>query len=205
MRRPADSTLKWIERALLTLGVALGAWAAFVVVENWYYARMPVPGPSAARQLPGEDNGAEAVGTTGAARRAERGAWLARLEAPSVHLSATVLEGSDDRTLRRAAGHIEYTPLPGETGNVGIAGHRDTTFYPVRNLKVGDAVILTTAREVLEYRVSEAMIVEPERVDVLDPTDRPALTLVTCYPFNFIGNAPKRFIIRADLVSEKPR
>ena len=202
MRTPPASVLKWTERALLALGLALGAWAAFVVVENWYYARMPIP---SARHLPGEEP-TEAVGTTGpAASRVERGTWLARLEAPSVQMRATVLEGSDDRTLRRAAGHIEYTPLPGQHGNAGIAGHRDTTFYPVRNLKRGDPLILTTADRVLEYTVTDTWIVEPEAVEVLDPTERPSLTLVTCYPFNFVGNAPKRFIVRAELVAGPDR
>ena len=114
-------------------------------------------------------------------------------------------ESSDDRTLRRAAGHIESTPLPGEPGNIGIAGHRDTTFFPVRKLKVGDRMTLTTASHVFEYEVRDTWIVAPEDVHVLDATERPAMTLVTCYPFNFVGNAPKRFIIRGELVSERPR
>lgn len=216
MRVSRSSLLQGIERALMAAGVILAAWALVIVAENWYYARMPVPsnvapsnvGPtsrSGIRHLPGEDP-AEPTGTGGGARRhLERGSWLARLEAPTVQLTATVLEGSDDRTLRRAAGHIEYTPLPGEGGNIGIAGHRDTTFYPVRNLKAGDRLTLTTAHRVFDYTVSQTMIVDPEEVEVLDPTTRPALTLVTCYPFNFVGNAPKRFIVRAELVAERQR
>lgn len=125
---------------------------------------------------------------------------MARLEAPAVGLSATVLEGSDDRTLARAAGHIEHTALPGEHGNIGIAGHRDTTFRPLGRLKIGDALVLKTAGRTLEYRVAQTMIVRPEDVYVLDPTTRPTLTLVTCYPFTFIGPAPKRFIVRAEEV-----
>ncbi len=201
---PAPTPLKWLERTLFVAGVALGLWAIVLLGQNWYYARLPIPEQArtvTATQLPGEDPN-EAVGTTGFI---ERGAWLARLEAPSVKLTATVLEGSDDRTLRRAAGHIEYTPRPGTYGNVGIAGHRDTTFYPVRNLEVGDPLTLTTADRVYEYRVTRTWIVNPEQVEVLDRTDRPALTLVTCYPFNFIGNAPKRFIVRAQLTSERER
>ena len=132
-------------------------------------------------------------------------AWVARLEAPAVNLKATVLEGSDDRTLRRAAGHIEYTPLPGERGNIGIAGHRDTTFYPLRKLKAGDRLTLTTAGDIFEYEVRDTRIVAPEDVEVLDPTAPSTITLVTCYPFNFVGNAPKRFIVRGELVSGRPR
>jgi LPXTG-site transpeptidase (sortase) family protein len=191
--------LKALERGLMIAGAVIGAWTLLVLVQHSYYAHLPVPGePSIARHLPGE-------GAAEAAVNKARGSWLARLEAPAVRLKATVLEGSDDGTLRRAAGHIEYTALPGEPGNIGIAGHRDTTFYAVRNIGVGDLLTLTTAAGVFEYKVNRTWIVEPEDVHVLDPTPRPSLTLVTCYPFNFIGNAPKRFIVRGELVSERPR
>jgi sortase A len=138
----------------------------------------------------------------------EPGAWLARLDAASVGLTATVLEGTDDATLRRAAGHIEGTAFPGDgadLGNVGIAGHRDTIFRPVRQLKLGDRLLLTTADRVFEYRISETKVVNPSDVYVLDPTGRSMLTLVTCFPFNFIGNAPQRFIVHAELVLERAR
>jgi sortase A len=196
------SPLKTLERALWIAGAAIGVWTLFVVVQNAYYARIPVPeGPSIVRRLPGED-AFEAVPPD---RRVEQGSWLARLEAPAVNLKATVLEGSDDRTLGRAAGHIAYTALPGEPGNMGIAGHRDTTFSALRQLKPGDRLTLTTAAAVFEYEVSRTWVVEPEDVHVLARTSRPALTLVTCYPFNFIGSAPRRFIVRGDLISERPR
>ena len=194
--------LRHLERALWIAGAVIGAWTLFVLAQNWYYARLPVPGgPSMIRRLPGED----ASGAASRDRRIERGSWLARLEAPSVNLKATVLEGSDDRTLARAAGHIEYTALPGEPGNIGIAGHRDTTFLALRELKPGDRLTLTTAGAVFVYKVSRTWVVEPEDVHVLDRTPRPALTLVTCYPFNFIGSAPRRFIVRGDLIAERPR
>jgi sortase A len=174
-----------------------------VLAQNSYYAHLPVPeAASIARRLPGED--AEVSGTD-AELRVGRGSWLARLEAPAVNLKATVLEGSDERTLGRAAGHIEDTALPGEPGNMGIAGHRDTTFYALRRLKAGDRLTVTTAGAVFEYEVSRTWVVAPEDVHVLDRTPRPALTLVTCYPFNFIGSAPRRFIVRGDLIAERPR
>jgi sortase A len=197
--------MKAVERTMLVVGVVLGLWAVFVMTQSWYYAQLRVPNASSVRELPGEEPG-RPVGTSGRRRSPiERGSWLARLEAPSVRLEATVLEGSDDRTLRRAAGHIEYTPPPGMPGNVGIAGHRDTTFRALRGVKVGDPLLLTTADRTYEYRVSRTWIVEPADVAVLDPSERPALTLVTCYPFNFIGSAPKRYIVRADLVAERLR
>jgi sortase A len=106
------------------------------------------------------------------------GAWVARLEAPTIALCATVVEGSDDGTLMRGAGHTEDTAFPGDLWNIGIAGHRDTIFRPVRKLRIGDALILTTATRVFRYRISETAIVNPEDVYVLDPTDHPTMTLV---------------------------
>jgi sortase A len=131
-----------------------------------------------------------------------RGTVLAKLTIPSLRLSTTVLEGSDDATLGRGSGHIEDTPLPGEPGNVGIAGHRDTVFRPLKRVKAGDALDVTTADRVYHYTIRKTFIVEPKDVYVLDPTERPTLTLVTCYPFEFIGHAPHRFIVQADLIAE---
>src|SRR5262249_50177365 len=138
--------------------------------------------------LPGD--GGSTSGTSGAFTP-EVGTVLARLEAPALQLSTVVLQGSDDSTLAKGAGHIEDTPLPGETGNIGIAGHRDTIFRPLRYTRVGDEFDLETAYSVFHYRVTKTLIVEPDDVYVLDPTPTPTLTLVTCWPFEFIGHAPK--------------
>lgn len=195
--------LEWIERGLLVVGITLAAWTSVTLIAGYYVKNLPIPSaPSHGARLPGEEPAEDRrpVGTSGT-RALAPGAWVARLEAPSVDLSATVLEGSDGATLRRAAGHIEDTALPGLSGHVGIAGHRDTTFRPVRHLKIGERLVLTTAERVFEYRISETKIVKPEDVHVLDPTPRPTLTLVTCYPFTFIGHAPKRFIVQAQLIA----
>jgi len=173
-------------------------------VEVRYFSSLPVPPPgkgAARATLPGEALGEEPHGDAAM----PVGTWIARLEAPSVSLIATVLEGSDDKTLNRAAGHIEETALPGQPGNLAIAAHRDTIFRPVRNLHVGDALAVTTADRVYRYRVTNTRIVLPEHVGVLASTDHPTLTLVTCYPFTFIGHAPQRFIVTADLVGEEAR
>jgi LPXTG-site transpeptidase (sortase) family protein len=194
----------------MAVGVALAAWSILVLTEARFFSSVGPP-PSASttrtsRTLPGEDGTPVSLSRTAPAHRwLERGTWLGRLEAPAVKLSATIVEGSDDGTLAHAAGHIEDTALPGERGNVGIAGHRDTTFRPVRNLKVGDTLVLTTANRVYEYKVDSLTIVDPDAVYVLDPTDHPTLTLVTCYPFTFIGHAPRRYIVKADLVGAKNR
>jgi sortase A len=190
--------LVWLERALLVTGLFLAAWSALLWTERQYVKSLPVP--TEVRALPGDRGDTRSQPVTSGNRAIAIGSWVARLEAPAVGLSATVLEGSDDRTLARAAGHIEHTALPGEHGNIGIAGHRDTTFRPLGRLKIGDALVLTTAGRTFEYRVAQTMIVRPEDVYVLDPTTRPTLTLVTCYPFTFIGPAPKRFIVRAEEV-----
>ena len=133
------------------------------------------------------------------------GTWLGRLEAPTVQMTTTVLEGSDDGTLSRGAGHIEDTPFPGQPGNIGIAGHRDTVFRPLRAIHVGDPMDLTTGDRVYHYRVKKTTIVDPDDVYVLDPTSEPTVTLVTCYPFDFIGHAPRRFIVQAELVAQEAR
>jgi len=195
--------LTWIERSLFAAGAVLAAWCAVTIIETHYFNSLAVPeagSRSARRMLPGESPDGSRPRSPLAA-----GTWIARLEAPSVSLAATVVEGSDEQTLSRAAGHIEQTALPGERGNVGIAAHRDTVFRPVRRLRVGDAIALTTADRVYRYRVTDTQIVQPEDVQVLDPKGHPTLTLVTCYPFTFIGPAPLRFVVSADLVEEGPK
>jgi len=132
----------------------------------------------------------------------ELGTVIARLDAPAVQLSTAVLEGSDDAILNRGAGHIEDTALPGERGNIAIAGHRDTIFRPVRRMRAGDVLNLSTSDRVYHYRISNTLIVGPDDVYVLNPTRQPTLTLVTCYPFDFIGHAPKRFIVQAQLIGQ---
>ena len=209
MRR-TQRRLRWLERVLLAVGLALGGWSLYSAAETHYYRSMPVPEPSAAstaRTLPGEgpsNTTASPASVRGSA--VEPGAWVARLEAPTAGLTATVIEGSSETQLAKAAGHIEGTAFPGEpTGNVGIAGHRDTIFRPVRKLREGDPLRLTTQQEVLEYRVTRTFIVSPDAVHVLDATAAPTLTMVTCYPFTFIGHAPQRYIVQAELVSSRAR
>lgn len=196
-----SDVLRWIERGLWAAGVALALWCAMVLIEARHARNMPVPPPTAAVTLPGDSPDRSARPRSPVAA----GAWVARLEAPDIKLEATVLEGTSDATLARAAGHIEDTAFPGEGGNVGIAGHRDTIFRPVRRLKAGDRLVLTTPDHIYQYRVTKTSIVKPDDVYVLDPTEHPTLTLVTCYPFEFIGHAPKRFIVRADLVGAEAR
>jgi sortase A len=133
----------------------------------------------------------------------ENGTPLAELSIPRIGLSVVVLQGSDEHTLRQGVGHIESTPLPGESGNVGLAGHRDSFFRPLRNVQVGDDIMLETPAGNVHYRVSSYRIVSPSEVSVIHPTSDPVLTLVTCYPFYFVGAAPDRFVVRANLVADR--
>jgi sortase A len=136
------------------------------------------------------------------------GAWHETLtrEAPSplavlriarIGLEVAVLEGTDDWTLNRAVGHIEDTAAPGAAGNSGIAGHRDGFFRGLKDVTVGDEVSIETRQGVVRYRIERVWIVDPEDVSVLDPTPSRTVTLVTCYPFYFVGAAPQRYIVRA--------
>jgi sortase A len=127
---------------------------------------------------------------------------LAVLRIPRIHLEVPILEGTDDTTLDRALGHIEETAMPGEAGNAGIAGHRDGFFRGLKDIAEGDVIELETRRGKEQYRIQRTWIVAPDDVSVLDPTPTRALTLVTCYPFYFVGSAPERFIVRAVPVDE---
>lgn len=122
---------------------------------------------------------------------------LAVLRIPKIHLEVPVLPGTDEFTLNRAVGHIDDTALPGTNGNSGIAGHRDGFFRALKDIAPGDAIELETLRGKEVYRVERTWIVAPEDVSVLDATPTRSLTLVTCYPFYFVGPAPQRFIVRA--------
>jgi LPXTG-site transpeptidase (sortase) family protein len=185
---------RWIERGLFAVGICLGGWSAAVMIEARIVAGMPVPDPPAATRSAPEPFAPPTAGS-----------WVAKLDAPSVRLSATVLEGTDEDTLDRGAGHIEDTPFPGQPGNIGIAGHRDTTFRAVRHLRIGDPLELTTRDGVYRYLIAKTFVVDPKDVWVLDPGDEPMLTLVTCYPFTYIGNAPRRYIVQAVLVDQVSR
>jgi len=125
---------------------------------------------------------------------------LAVLRIPRLRIEVPVLPGTDDRTLDRAVGHIDDTALPGADGNSGIAGHRDGFFRGLKDIAEGDVIELETTQVKEIYRVERTWVVDPEDVSVLDPTPTRALTLVTCYPFYYIGPAPRRYIVRAVLV-----
>src|SRR5665213_809979 len=182
---------RWSRNVLLTVGACMLGYCAFVLADTWMYQRqasqlfdeahlhvaaIPSPGTDATNGL------------------------LGRMEIPRLGISVIVAEGTDEATLRRAGGHIAGTSFPGQHGNVGIAGHRDTLFRPLRNIRKNDLITLTTLGGEYRYRVTSTEIVSPTDVTVLNSDGHEILTLVTCYPFYFVGPAPDRFIVRAERV-----
>ena len=135
---------------------------------------------------------------------AQFGPPLAILRIRKVHIEVPVLSGTDDLTLNRGVGLIEGTNHPGQGGKIGIAGHRDGFFRALKDISRGDMIELETLDRVDTYRVDEVVIVKPNDVSVLSPTPSPTLSLVTCYPFYFIGSAPQRYIVMASLVQSAP-
>ncbi|MGD1093952.1 MAG: class D sortase [Bryobacteraceae bacterium] len=132
--------------------------------------------------------------------RAPEGLQVTRLEIPRIDLSVMVLEGVQAGTLGKGAGHIPGTAFPNDAGNVGIAAHRDSFFRKLRNIRTNDQVTLTTLQGSYQYAVDWTRVVEPTDVSVLSPSSDRILTLVTCYPFYYVGPAPQRFIVRAHRV-----
>jgi len=207
-RRRSRRGLQWIERLLLVVGIACLGYYGYVSAEAALYQAYetreldailasvpPPPTPALETSFPASPEIVEP-----ARKQPAPGSMLGRLEIPRLRVAAIVRAGSDARTLRLAVGHIPGTALPGEPGNVGLAAHRDTFFRRLGEIRSGDIVRLVTPDGTFVYQVAGTQIVEPKEVSVLDPTEEPALTLVTCYPFRYIGSAPKRFIVRANLV-----
>ena len=130
------------------------------------------------------------------------GSPLGRLEISSIGLAAVIMEGIDGKTLGVAVGHIPGTPLPGQLGNVGLAAHRDTFFRGLRKVHKGDEITLVTLHGSYRYRVDSTRVVKANDSSVLAATTDDNLTLITCYPFYFVGNAPERFIVSSRRISE---
>ena len=201
--RPRAPWLLWLERLLLTTGAGALVLCAVLVSDALVAQR------SARRVLEAASNverpvwpptPATATDVRPPAPALHRGAPVATLWIPRVELSAVVLHGSDAQTLRRGPGHLENTPLPGQPGNVVIAGHRDSFFWPLRNIRLGDDIFLDTPRGRVHYEVTSVRVVKPHDISVLAPTARAIVTLITCYPFWVFGNAPDRFVVRAAAV-----
>jgi sortase A len=126
---------------------------------------------------------------------------MGRIDVPAIDLSVPILDNYDPTSLRSGVGHIQGTAMPGGLGNLGLAGHRDTYFRPLRHISQGMEIHVTNNTGEYRYIVDSTQIVTPGQVDVLNIADHPSMTLITCYPFDFVGAAPKRFVVQAHLVS----
>jgi sortase A len=202
-RRSGPSTrprrfLRWSRNALLVAGVLALGYCGFVLLDaKLYQANQTRRFQQQLESARPPIAGAKSVSVTKLLVAPIAGGALGRIEIARIGLAAMVMEGTDGQTLRRAVGHIRGTPLPGQRGNVAIAGHRDTFFRPLRNVQPDDEITLTTLDGSYHYLVDSTEVVLPEDTQVLDNSGDTTLTLVTCYPFYFVGPAPKRFIVRA--------
>jgi sortase A len=174
--------------------------------ESREFDRMP--DRSAAALVTSKDNVAPVGPVERSARKSvsssslrDETALVGRLSVPRLNLSAMVRQGIDGRTLQLAVGHIPGTALPGQAGNIGLAGHRDTFFRGLKDVRTADEIRFSTLSGDFRYVVESLIVVEPDDVGVLASSSGNVLTLVTCYPFSFIGTAPKRFVVRARQVS----
>jgi sortase A len=174
--------MRVFQRIFLLIGiVCLGLYGFFKVQAYVHQTELEsmlyLPSPDVTATIPN--------------RKLQEGDLFGRLEIPRLNMSVMVMEGVSDRTLRLGAGHIPGTPL-------GIAAHRDSFFRPLKDIKAGDTIKFATIDGTIEYRVTSTQIVGPRDTYVLDNKSEDAMTLVTCYPFYYIGTAPKRFIVQAE-------
>lgn len=182
---PAVRIVSWV---LLIAGIVALAYFAYVLVSAAYFQ---------ARESRKMRHAVSQPALAPAARVVAEGDVIGQIEVPRLGLSAIVVQGDSDDVLRRAVGHVPETPLPGETGNIALAGHRDTIFRPLRDVKVGDTISLKTTAGDRSYRVTSTEVVPPTDVGVLESRGENELTLITCFPFYYVGHAPNRFIVRA--------
>ena len=177
----------WTQRILFAVGVLMLAYCGFVLMDTWAFQKQE----NAALQQFAPQALSVSPAVVG------RDGLIGRIQVERLGISVVLLEGTSNKTLRRAVGHIAGTALPGQIGNVGVAGHRDTFFRPLRNVQTDDLITVTTLSGEYRYRVVSTKVVSPESIEVLNSDGSEVLTLVTCYPFYFLGSAPERFIVRA--------
>ena len=202
----------WIRRLLLAGGLGLIALVATVELEHRIgegnaFRAFAVAETSPGEAVPGNAASAQLMKRLLAENESAPGVrhslpsredpTLALLEIPTIHLVAPVLNGTDGLTLNHGVGRIAGTAMPGQGGNLALAGHRDSYFRGLKDLQRGDPIRLRTHGGVDTYSVDRFEIVSPENVSVLKTTEEPSLTLITCYPFRFLGNAPQRFVVTA--------
>lgn len=186
MKTVAAWVAQFLEYALLGIAIGCLTMYGFETVEARRFQ---------ARQTAAFEQAAK---TRVAPKHVRAGGLVGMLDVPRLQLTTPVVEGDDDHTLKRAVGHLPDTPLPWESGNSAMAGHRDGLFRPLKDVKVGDEIRFRTTRDEYRYRVTTTAIVMPDDVSVLESKQGNSLTLITCYPFYYVGSAPKRFVIHAE-------
>lgn len=182
------ATLRWIEVSLWMAGAAALLYCGWTLGSAAITQAKMARALQQARRTPTKAAGPATPGLVG------------RLEIHRIGISAVVMEGVDNQTMAVAVGHVPGTPQPGQRGNAVLAAHRDTFFRPLRNIKANDQITVDTGSRVVRYRVTSTEIVDPHDVAVIQSHRKNELTLVTCYPFYYVGAAPKRFIVHAELV-----
>jgi sortase A len=188
---PTNRLFRWTQRVLFIIGILALGFVGFTLLDAELYqasAKRSLENQIQFERQPHEMQPKPAI---------KPGDVLGRLDIPRLDLSVAVLQGTSSRILREGAGHIEGTALPGQGGNSGIAGHRDTFFRGLKDIRKNDEIQFQSTTGLLRYQVDWVKVVAPDDLSVLVPTSESTLTLVTCYPFYFIGAAPKRFVVRA--------
>ena len=194
-----DRVVRWIERGLVLAGATCLMWAGTSSLSAVVY--QIEQSVSLERVTSSLDRSKEDRAPKVGDPPVEPTAAVGRLEIPRIGLSAIVAEGDDQKTLEVAVGHLPDTPLPWHEGNSALAGHRDSFFRPLRRIRVGDDIAFATPHGIFRYRVTRHTIVDPDELWVLDTSPTAALTLITCYPFDFVGPAPRRFVVHAERVA----
>lgn len=199
MARPrTGSSVQLAWRGLFSVAVLLLSYWVLCSLDSWAYQKMGAHQLAmAANHLFTKSRWSSGRDASRARAQAVAHEPVGRIVIPRLAVCAIISEGIDPGTLRHAVGHIPDTPFPGEGGNFGLAAHRDSFFRGLKDAQVGDSIRVETLDGIYHYQVDSILIVDPDRYGVLEATTRPSLTLVTCYPFHFIGHAPKRFVVRA--------
>lgn len=186
-RTAAQSCLRLAFYIFLVVGLLAVGYATYIIADAQTYQAIQLRKlahdvPIAAPHLPGT------------------GERIGEIEIPRLELRTVILQGDSSQVLGRGVGHLPNTPMPGELGNIGLAGHRDTFFRPLRHIRAGDVIILYSSAGTSRYQVESIRIVSPQDIQVLRSSNRRELTLVTCFPFEYVGPAPNRFIVHASLL-----
>ncbi|MFZ3201800.1 MAG: class D sortase [Candidatus Acidiferrales bacterium] len=194
IRRPRKSKKLFLRAAyylFLAGGICGLGYAAYVVVDAQAYQAIEKSRFDTMRPAQGP-------------RVVAEGDVIGEMKIPRLELETILVQGESPKILRRAVGHLPETALPGEPGDVALVGHRDSFFRPLRNIQLGDAITIKTLDGEFEYQVERTEVVLPSDVQVLQPSSENTLTLVTCFPFYYVGPAPKRFIVRARQIGRLP-